>query len=481
MAVNEGEVGKAVRRDSPWWGDAEWAERDRDLRVADHSGLGYDPRPLSNLASNGLYMLYGPRRVGKTVAIKRAIRRALEAGTEPLSIVRVSVDGWRANRLGMMHDYVTRVATTSFGAGRRMWFIDEVTATQGDWWSVIKDLRDNTSFGDDCVVLTGSSNRNLDQAIKAFAGRRGAAVDADRCLLPMTFHDFCQSNSVAMPDVGNLRPDELTGDRARHVWSGMIPYTDNLVAAWQAFLEVGGYPKAVSDWRNGNRIEPSTWNAIWDVVRGEAVTDEVSESIVAGIMSGLSRRLTSTVAVRPMAEDLGIRHETLDRRLESLVQAFLVWRCPASDRHGGPDPGRQEKLYFTDPLIARLAELVVKAPPVDITSMNEQQLGVALIAWNERARPGSLRGGDWVTHYRTGQAEVDFAGRCSDTGTRVTALDGKYVSGSWRREALTIRNSTLATGVLATRDVLSIDADDPVWAVPAAFIAYALSTPTSAT
>jgi hypothetical protein len=101
---------------------------------------------------------------------------------------------------------------------------------------------------------------------------------------------------------------------------------------------------------------------------------------------------------------------------------------------------------------------------------------MALIGWNERARPGSLRSGDWITHHRVHQTEIDFAGRCSDTGDRMTALDGKYISGTWRKDALTIRNSGFARGVLATRDVLSIDVDDPVWAIPAAFIAYALDT-----
>jgi hypothetical protein len=63
---------------------------------------------------------------------------------------------------------------------------------------------------------------------------------------------------------------------------------------------------------------------------------------------------------------------------------------------------------------------------------------------------------------------------CPDTNARMTALDGKYVSGAWRQEALTIRNSDIKTGVLATRDILAIDASDDVWAVPAAFIAYSI-------
>jgi uncharacterized protein len=126
-----------------------------------------------------------------------------------------------------------------------------------------------------------------------------------------------------------------------------------------------------------------------------------------------------------MAEDLGIRHETLERRIDALVQAFLVWRCPASDAHGRPEPGRQSKLYFVDPLVARLPELVLNAPAVDVTHLNEQQLGVALLGWNERARRGSLRSGDWVTHYRAGKSEIDFAGRCPDNLSRATALEGK--------------------------------------------------------
>lgn len=211
----------------------------------------------------------------------------------------------------------------------RYWFIDEITSTQGGWWSVIKDLRDNTSFGDDCVVLTGSSNRNLDEAIKAFAGRRGLAIDPDRCLLPMTFRQFCASLGAIDRSIAAVRPDELRSGLARDVWQSLVPVTDDLVAAWQAYLEVGGYPKAVSDWRARNHIEPSTWGALWDVVRGEAVTEQVNEAAVASVMGGIARRLTSTFAVRPTAEDLGMRHETLERRLDALIQAFLVWRCPS--------------------------------------------------------------------------------------------------------------------------------------------------------
>ena len=45
---------------------------------------------------------------------------------------------------------------------RATWFLDEITAVSGKWWTTIKWLRDNDAgFRSDCVVLTGSSMRGL--------------------------------------------------------------------------------------------------------------------------------------------------------------------------------------------------------------------------------------------------------------------------------------------------------------------------------
>jgi hypothetical protein len=135
MAINEGEVGRAVRRDSPWWSDAAWVDRDRDLRAAEQSGLNYNPTPLDGMVADGLYLPYGPRRVGKTVSIKRTIQRLLSTGVDPLRVVRVSGDGWKANRLGTLHDYVTRVATTWRGAAKSSVLSQGLSGPSIDEWA----------------------------------------------------------------------------------------------------------------------------------------------------------------------------------------------------------------------------------------------------------------------------------------------------------------------------------------------------------
>ncbi|HLH68907.1 MAG TPA: hypothetical protein VKY90_07735 [Candidatus Dormibacteraeota bacterium] len=96
----------------------------------------------------------------------------------------MSVDRWQANRLGTCYEHVVRLLTSPIRQGPRDRFIDEITTCWGEWWTVIKNLRDNPGLRDDRVVPTGPSNGNLDQAIKAFAGRRGPVHDPDRALLP---------------------------------------------------------------------------------------------------------------------------------------------------------------------------------------------------------------------------------------------------------------------------------------------------------
>lgn len=233
----------------------------------------------------------------------------------------------------------------------------------------------------------------------------------------------------------------------------------------------------MGDWHRANHVEPSTWGSLWDVVRGEAMAGGLGESQVAAILDGLAARLSSTVAIGPFAEEIGVHRGVLEARLQALTGAFLLWPCPAADAAGRPAPRRLAKQYFLDPLVARIPELSHGRRALETSVVSEQQLGVELLRWNERARPGSARAGGWVTHHRSGATEVDFAGRCADTHSRATPLESKLGSGAWRRDALTIRNGQLREGVLATRDVLEVDPGEPVWAVPAAFVAYTLSAP----
>ena len=147
---------------------------------------------------------------------------------------------------------------------------------------------------------------------------------------------------------------------------------------------------------------------------------------------------------------------------DELREAFVVWPCCREDSLR-PKLRAQPKLYFTDPIYARLAP----DAGYDLPRLSQQQLGMALLRANERAMPGSFVGFDRVLHHRTAtRKEIDFVG--PDFGG--IAVESKYVDGRWRRDALTLKASRWR-GIVATRSETDL-ADPDVAAVPTALRAW---------
>jgi predicted AAA+ superfamily ATPase len=177
------------------------------------------------------------------------------------------------------------------------------------WSSIVKDLRDDTPLRRDCVVLTGSNSRELREATKNFAGRRGAAaVRSDRLLMPIGFRDFC------------------------------------------------------------------------------------------GLVGGVG---------------------------------FQVWKCHQMGAEGRPATNRRRKVYFTDPLIARMpSERGSTQRPPDISKLSEQHLGLALLRSVTAGRADAFAATEEVMYERTASAEIDFVGAALEV-----PFESKYVERKWRSES----------------------------------------------
>jgi predicted AAA+ superfamily ATPase len=60
-----------------------------------------------------------------------------------------------------------------------VWLFDEVTGVAG-WTTEIKALRDGTRFGDDTVILTGSSMAGAEPAVRDLGAGRAGESNASR-------------------------------------------------------------------------------------------------------------------------------------------------------------------------------------------------------------------------------------------------------------------------------------------------------------
>ena len=158
-------------------------------------------------------------------------------------------------------------------------------------------------------------------------------------------------------------------------------------------------------------------------------------------------------------------------RIEDLVRAFLAWRCHRI-RDGRPNTAAQRKLYFVDPLVAQLAHRRNPGfPAPDTAKLTQQQIGLALARAVSLHAPAGFVQADRVMYERTDTgAEIDFVGADLEI-----PFECKYTDGSWRKETRTMR-ARHGRGVMVTRSPLLTGADEPIWAIPAAILAWLLGS-----
>jgi len=166
-------------------------------------------------------------------------------------------------------------------------------------------------MGQDCVVLTSSSSRDLDEARKDLAGRRGNATRSDRLLLSMSFRAFCrQMNSQQpLPQVPVIRAADFLGREREDAVQEMIPWLDDLASLWEVYCRCGGLPSAVAghlDPEVGG-VAPEFVEALLYVIHGEALRrGNLTATQCLFLLHELSKSVSSFVAMTDLARDAGI-------------------------------------------------------------------------------------------------------------------------------------------------------------------------------
>ena len=473
MASSIGLLAQEISNGNPWWRGTQWAAQDPDLSEVARAPLSYQSGCLDNLEPGNLYILRGPRRVGKTVAVKQTILQLLEEGVRATRLIRVAVDGWDAKTLRTL---VTNSTLPVLPTGEtRFWFLDEVSSMSGDWAQQLKWLRDNdVQFRRDTVVITGSNARELTEAGGVLAGRRGRGAHLDRVLLPMGFRTF--ATKILRGDVppgGHLAAAALRTQKAKELYEHAIPWLDPLTRSWEQYLLYGGFPRSVSALLDGQPVPESFVDDLFDVVATDVFKNSQLPAVTEmALLDRLWKSIATPANLTSIGEDVGISNQVVTRHVEYLRDAFLLWACP--QRHETrwlPRPKSQSKVYAIDPLVARLPHLRNTArPDMDATALTEMQIGMAVRRSVLRDRP-KAGNDDFLFYTRTpARKEIDFVS--NELGN--VALEGKYTDrGSWRSEAATV-NASDWDGILVTKNILDLARADEAWAVPAGILAYFL-------
>ena len=465
-----GELQAKLTATNGWWRlPQDWTRRDPDLQEASVAPFTHSAGVLDDLVRGGLYVLRGPRRVGKSVELKRTIERLIREGADPRAIMHMSVDGWSADDLGTLVRAADRLMPPD---GHRWWLIDEITAITDGWPAQIKWLRDNNPrFRQDTVVLTGSSSSNLRDSIGDLAGRRGPANAPDRVMLPIGFRTFVKltDRESGLKDATGLRSlavADLTPDHLRDAAYRLTPWLDLLVDAWEDYLRVGGFPQAIASHIRHRLVAENLQQALFGVISGDAFQRaRLSDLQTTEMLRRLTRGLGSQINSSRLAREINVSLPTARRRIDDLCESFVVW--PVHREQGlRPNLRAQRKIYFTDPIYARIG--YGGAQTVDETALSEQQLGMALLRSSLRDSHSNYADFDRVLYFRSAtNAEIDFVG--PDFGG--LAIESKYADGRWRSSVGRTLTASPWRGLVATRTELDLDEPETV-AMPTAMLAW---------
>lgn len=456
---------------NPWWRDPSAIERDPKIRALKNQRFRWDPPALDavEMGLRRVHTLRGPRQVGKSTTAKRLIQRLLEHGER--RVLYFSFD--LATAQGDIADVIQR-ARQLHPDPEGPWhlFLDEVT-TVPEWQLGVKYVVDNGPADEDFILCTGSSARKVGS--EQLPGRKGSG--RHYLQLPLSFRDFClNAPGLELPE-STLTPGQMLTAHGSRILRQLHLSMAELERAWRIYRDVGGFPAAVEDYMEHGEVRAETVEMLWDIIAGDVRNLGRSDVATLKMLERVGRSLGAPLAWESLAVDMDVTQPTARSYVEVLSESFMLLTVFTWDTSGkGLSARKQRKVYFIDPLLARVGPQLVpgsRLPSPD--AVRENLVGISLY----RAATDRLVQFDPVMgslgFWRSGRGtEIDFLVAEDVTGVRGDRVPVE-VKGDSNKGISNARRSispVFGRGMIVTDSLLDLEHDIP--AVPAPLFVAAL-------
>lgn len=328
-----------------------------------------------DLNEPGLYILTGGRQVGKSTSCKLLMAYCLKNQLlKPSQMLYLPCDEiYDAKEFSQ----ILRFILSNELAEPFLLIIDEITYVK-DWDRVIKALADEGLFQNGICILTGSDNVILKDAAQRFPGRRGKADEFDFHMYPLNFHEFVDLIHTN-PATNNKKLPEL----------------------FNAYLQCGGYLKAINEYAELGKISESTFLTYEQWIRGDFLKQGKNEDTLLAVLRELIIIGVSPVSYTKLAQKIGvISKETCMDYLRILGRMDVLLTMQAYDQNKNVGfPRKDRKFHFADPFIFRTILHWLHREGYLSETVNESNLVEACVA-SYCSRLGKV-------FYFKGQGEVD--------------------------------------------------------------------------
>lgn len=270
--------------------------------------------------------LTGIRRCGKSCILQAIVEELRESGVEDDRLVNINLDKKAYRKIktpDQLEELIDSLAPSD-DARLKYLFIDEIENVEG-FEEVVNAYREE---GDWSVFITGSNSYLLSGELATKLTGRYLEVE----VFTLTFHEYL--------DMKNLYDQAID---------------PNLAVEFGRYLAEGGFPKAIEysdeaekaaytasvireiiekDIRRNNKIKHLS---VFDRVMDYAVSNFGAPTSVKNILDHFTR-----------VEGIPIKRETLNRYLQILVDAKILYRCKRFDLKSRRSLGGEMKYYLAD-------------------------------------------------------------------------------------------------------------------------------------
>jgi len=352
-----------------WWSQGEeFIRYDQSLGLA--KPIFFERRRIE-LKKGNIYILRGPRQVGKTTYLKDIVRKLLKRGVPARDILYLSLDFFTSRR--ELRNAINYFLDSRRGASLVYLFLDEVTALE-DWNLELKYLADQGALKKGSILATGSSAVKLKYKGELMPGR--GLEGNEYYLKPISFREFSiqslQFISQHLPDdefASNLKRLELCLsdcsvsltsdlDNIMNSVEAVIPFKKELGYLFRLYIITGGSPGVVNHYlsnrflSNKDKIAPNIAEIYIRDVLGDINRLQKQERITRQLLKAIIEHYGSRYSFSKLSRHIERTHVTTIDYLEFLEDSFICFVLYAYDFNKKDIKAKgDKKVYFFDPFV----------------------------------------------------------------------------------------------------------------------------------
>lgn len=354
---------------NPWWRyEKEFVHYDPSLKKANPVFFN---RKQIDFKKGNIYILRGPRQVGKTTYLKHTIKKLIESGIPPKNILYLSLDFFTSRR--EMRNSINYFLDSTAEATEIFIFLDEITSIE-NWNLELKYMADQGITQKGVVFATGSSAIKLKEKRELLPGR---GVEGNEYYIkPLCFRDFLLQSidwiinflphNEFVDALERLKPIlkecdiELSHDleNMKKKIQKILPFKKELSYFFKIYLITGGMPGVINHYlsnryRNGkDLIEPQISEIFIRDVLGDLSRLQRQETITRQLFKVIIERYGSRYSFARLSQEVERSHITIIDYLECLEDSFISFILYAYDfNKKEPKWKGDKKVYFFDPFV----------------------------------------------------------------------------------------------------------------------------------